>query len=126
MEQIALLVGEHIPRVIPPDLVHGPPRICRTAVLGRENNSAETRCGEAVVLGCADSTRITTTAVVLTEIAVLGCQIETSAGHCATLYTGADIEVLPFLEFGSACLTGVDSQRRRGMGIVPCSVKMII
>ena len=71
-------------------------------MLGRQNNCAEAGFGETVVLGCADTTGIAAAAVILTEIAVFGGEIEAARNDGSALSTGADIEMLPIFKLGIA------------------------
>lgn len=91
VEEAALLVGEHVPGVVSADLVHGPAAISGASRLGWKNHRAEARFRKAVILGCADAAGITPATIILTEIAVLGGQIQAPGYDCTAFETCADI-----------------------------------
>lgn len=82
------------------DLVHGPTSIGGSAVLGGQNNSAEARFGEAIILWCTHTTGITATPVILTEVAILCSEVEAAGDNCAALEARADIQMLPLIKGG--------------------------
>ena len=125
MEQIPLLVRQHVPRVIAANLVHGPSTIRRPAMLRRQDDRAETGRGEAVVLGCPYTAGVATASVVLAKIAVLGSQVETSTDNGTTSNTRADVEVFPVVELGIAGGAIRYCRLRAAMGFFPCHRKMI-